>query len=261
MKVMGLTLALNLVLVPLLIPPVAAQEAGAKELFFAPLEGTSASRSPRSHEQEESPEGKSESSRDTESASRHPSSAAPVELASPAASSLSGLRFSIELIEPGQARGRMVTPLWEFRSEDRIRLHFRSNVDGYITLMQLGASGIETQLFPDPAQGLVDSTLEAGESRVLPSPDHWFRFDDEVGTEWLVVLFARSREELERAPSDTRPPRFVPRVEGMLASTNPIPGSKDLVLETETEIPGEIGTYGVNLRGAPIEMLIPLKHR
>jgi hypothetical protein len=168
-----------------------------------------------------------------------------------------GLHYWIELEEPG-GEGYYVSDQYVFRSGQRIRLHFVSNTGGQILLVQMGASGTSSLLFPNPSKGVTDNRLKPGEDRVLPGESYWFRFDSNPGTERLVALFA-SDAELERfpvksemGPADTK---------ALLQTVSHVRGSKDLVIETETQTASEIGTYGVNLKGEPVILEIVLQHR
>lgn len=170
-----------------------------------------------------------------------------------------GLSYWIELETPGSASGIQVTEGRTFKSGERIRLHFRSNSAGFISILQLGASGSSQILFPDSDQGLVDAAFPANEERILPSKDHWFRFDQNPGKERLIVIFARDRNELDSLPLMQRMDR--PATDDLIRSASHLRGSKDLVIETEAQTSSEIGTYGVNLKGQPVILEIVLEHR
>jgi hypothetical protein len=175
-----------------------------------------------------------------------------------AASRARGLHYWVEL-EDAAGEGSYVSSEQVFHSGQRIRLHFVSNADGRIMLLQMGTSKTATLLFPSPNQGLADNRLNAGEERVLPSDSHWFRFDAQPGTEQLLVLFARDAAELERfrvkpemGPADTRV---------MAREVGHVKGGKDLVIETETRIPSEVGTFVVNRKDEPVVLEISLRHQ
>lgn len=171
-----------------------------------------------------------------------------------------GIRYWIELIDPSEPAGLPVTSGRTFRSGDRIRLHFSGNSDGRIMIVQLGSSGTASVLFPDPEKGIIDNAISANVDQVLPTPHHWFRFDDQAGTERLVILFARTQREL----NDTyhvEPQMDVTRTAEFLRATLPPPGSKDLRIETETQESDRIGTYGVSISGKPVVLQIALQHR
>jgi Domain of unknown function (DUF4384) len=168
-----------------------------------------------------------------------------------------GLRYWIELEEPN-GESQHVSNQYVFRSGQRIRLHFESNADGRILLIQLGASRTATRLFPDPRKELTDDRLKAGEDRVLPSDSHWFRFDSNAGTERLIAMFA-GEAELEQFP--VKPEMGPTETKALMQSVSHVQGSKDLVIETETRTASQVGTYGVNLKGEPVILEILLQHR
>jgi hypothetical protein len=175
-----------------------------------------------------------------------------------------GLSYWIELKEgadaPGRkAPGKEVTAERVFRSGERIRLHFRSNADGYIALLQMAASGSSSILFPDHEKGADDNRLVAGLDRVLPTEKTWFLFDRTPGTERLIVLFAKSTAELDSFP--LRRSMDPETTSAVLRTGDSARGRKDLILETETQNASEIATYAVNLSGKPIIFEIQLHHR
>jgi len=169
-----------------------------------------------------------------------------------------GLSYWIELLEQPDAPGRQVTESRIFKSGEAIRLHFLSNHDGLISLLQIGSSGRPTFLFPDPAKGLDDNYLRAGVERILPTRGAWFRFDDTVGTEKLLVVFASEQDQLETMLYE-QPRSSSPRSD-LVRLASAASGSKDLFVETETTNAAEIGTYAVNVAGQPIVLEITLKH-
>lgn len=249
-------------------PPVK----GAKEIFYDPTGGAviSAPQSNSFHASPTAPSGTEGSSVGAKKGAASGSRAAKapkapgqterrevVQEASNKTSPL-GLSYWIDLVEQ-DGSGQQVTESRIFRSGERIRIHFRSNADGNIALLQLGSHGTSSVLFPDPAKGLADSRIAAGEDRILPAESAWFRFDDAPGSERILVLFARSQQELDRF--SIRPTMDAAATRAALRNADEIRGGKDLILETETENASEIGTYGVNLGGQPVVMEIQLKHR
>jgi hypothetical protein len=170
-----------------------------------------------------------------------------------------GLSYWIELSDETGTPMRPVTDRYVFKSGDRIRLHFRSNTDGRILLVQLGSSGVSSILFPDPVKGMAENSVRANEDHVLPTPTHWFKFDRNPGSEKLLVLFARSQSDLDHSfPTSTsmNPEQTSALVDGARNAA----GGKDLMIETETRQASEIGTYAVNVAGKPIVLQIVLAH-
>lgn len=163
-----------------------------------------------------------------------------------------GLSYWIELVEADGSAGKRVTEQRIFKSGEKIRLYFMSNRNGRISILQAGPSGRPQMLFPDPSKNLHDNSLRAGQERILPKTNAWFRFDRETGEERLLVAFAADQQQLE---STIRPQQSVPT---LLASVRS--GSKDLILEVDTENASDAGTYAVNTAGRPIVLEIVLKH-
>ncbi len=146
-----------------------------------------------------------------------------------------GLCYWLELVHPQGGAPVRVTEQRMFRSGERIRLHFQSNVDGRIRLLQLGSSGTATLLFPDPEKGLGNDLLRAGEDRILPAESAWFRFDNNPGTEELLLFFARETEQL---PSSIKPQMDKESTRHIVDVAETISGSKDLVVEVDAAPPG-----------------------
>ena len=172
-------------------------------------------------------------------------------------SSTLGLSYWIELVGR-DGKGQQVTDSRTFHSGEKIRLHFRSNAEGYIALIQLGSSGTSSILFPDPVRGLTDSRIAADSDRILPTDKAWFKFDNSPGTERIVVLFGRAQQDLDSF--QVKPRMDAPTTEAVLRGADKARGSKDLILETETENASEVGTYAVNLAGKPVVLDIQLRH-
>jgi hypothetical protein len=226
----------------LLVPVVAqAPESGAKLIFLDSTEGTATSVDPP---QKKRP---------------MPSRHKPIARPNSSGSTPLGLSYWIELREKAGSPGKKVTDLRVFHSGERIRLHFRSNADGRIMLVQLAASGRSSVLFPDPEKLALDNHLAAGEDRVLPSEKSWFLFDRTAGSERLVVLFARTEEDLD----SFRIQRTMDAVAtlALLRDVGILRGGKDLLLETETENAAQTATYAVTPSGKPIVLEIELHHQ
>lgn len=166
-----------------------------------------------------------------------------------------GLSYWIELVETPGAPGRQVTESRTFRSGERLRFHFRSNHNGYITLLQLGSSGIPSVLFPDSEAGLTDHGLPADQDRILPTPSSWFAFDDHPGTERLLVLFATQAD-----PPEKLVPGLLSSSKGTATALASAKGRKDLFIEREPDTVAAPATYAVSL-GSPLILLeVVLRH-
>lgn len=232
---------------------------GAKELFYDPVSASATRVSPGSTEKPPATKPPAKSTQPVRSRETRRSPNLPPTPETRASQKVLGLSYWVELQGASGAADTQVTGQRVFHSGERIRLHFLSNADGNIALIQLGSSGTSQVLFPDPGRGLTDSRLVAGEDKVLPDDASWFRFDQKPGTERLIVLFARGREDLDRFP--LRPSLDSKQTEDLIQNTRHVQGSKDLFVETETKKAGEVGTYGVNVSGQPVVLEIVLEHR
>lgn len=220
---------------------------GAKELFFDPEQRITAAARPGADAPPLAPKFDA-------SGRRLPHST------DPAKQRILGLSYWIELADASSTPIGPVTDQHTFVSGDRIRLHFRSNRDGHVLLVQLGSSGTSSVLFPDTRRGLAENRLRAQEDHVLPSPERWFKFDKNAGTETLLVLFARSQAELDHS-FPTRATMDAEQTGALLELASDATGRKDLVIETETQEATEVGTYAVSVAGKPIILQVVLKHR
>ena len=105
-----------------------------------------------------------------------------------------GISYWIELRRQGKIS--KVDNRTLFKSGDRIRFHFKANIDGYASIVLLrGTSGASKVLYPLPgaAQG---SRVTHGREYNLPAPA-WLVFDSHSGQETV-------RLALSRIPLDSR---------------------------------------------------------
>lgn len=102
-----------------------------------------------------------------------------------------GLRWKvIQKLESGEEVE--VDPAHTFRSRDRVRLAFESNLDGFLYIAMQGSSRRWALMFPNDQINGGSNALSAG--TLFQMPDNgWFRFDETPGTEELFVVFSRQR--------------------------------------------------------------------
>jgi Domain of unknown function (DUF4384) len=234
---------------------------GAKELFYDPagdnLSSASREKTPAKEASGKEPAGKTTVKRPSTQAA--PSSRRAVRRVSdPGAQKILGLSYWIELEGLKGQPGIQVTNQRIFKSGERIRLHFRSNAEGQIALLQLGSSGNSSFLFPDAEKGLTDTSLVADQDRVLPDASTWFTFDNHPGTERLLAVFAKTKADVDSL--SIGPTMDARATEEVLQTAEKQRGSKDLIIETETRKAAEIGTYGVTRSGKPVILEVELKH-
>jgi hypothetical protein len=163
-----------------------------------------------------------------------------------ASAKYSGLHYWIELEGAGPVTDDRV-----FHTGEAIRLHIRSNVDGYLSLWSLDSSGRGTQLFPGPKQPGADNYVKADSEYVTPG---LIRFAPPVEDERLLVFFSRSKTATP-APAGTSSDG------GPVAKMLGNSGAKALVFETEKNDSAEVGTYVVSKNGGSVAKEIRLRHQ
>jgi Domain of unknown function (DUF4384) len=162
----------------------------------------------------------------------------------PAQVRYAGLHYWIELDGVGP-----VTTDRVFRNGDRIRVHIRSNVDGYLSLWSLDASGAGKLLFPGPGSG--------SNNYLTADTDHSFgtiKFAPPAEDERMIVHFSRTRTSLPDSYGKSATADIV-------AQARTAAGSKALVFETENKEPSEVGHYVVSTDGGAVIKEVLLRHR
>ena len=155
-------------------------------------------------------------------------------------------------------------PATVFKSGDRVRFNFESNIDGYLYVVLQGSTGRWTVLFPDPEINQGRNTIKRGERYDVPG-DNWFLFDENPGTEQVFVIL--SKEPLNQLPGFKAP---VTQTESVQAAVvNDLQArilSRDLIMEKEKpqQTGGRINqaSYVVNPDelGKSVAALIRLNH-
>ena len=157
-----------------------------------------------------------------------------------------GLNYWLDLEGVGSVTSDRI-----FRTGDRIKLRVRSNVDGYLSLWSLDASGRGTLLFPKPGSGEGSNKVQADTEYVTPGE---IRFAPPVEDERLLVFFSRSTADIPSPTGKQTDSTAVARVLGPA-------GAKALVFESEKKVVSEVGDYVVNKNGGPIAKEIRLRHQ
>jgi hypothetical protein len=108
-----------------------------------------------------------------------------------------GVIYWVELDRAGQKSH--VNNKTEFVEGDKIRFHFKPNIDGYAYIQVAeGATGEKATLFPSAE--LSDNKVKCGEEIVLPfakgTDQAWLRFDDHPGTETVRIVVSRTPIDL-----------------------------------------------------------------
>jgi hypothetical protein len=110
-----------------------------------------------------------------------------------------GLKYWVELVQPNSSQILRVSSTRTFHSGERIRLHFESNVDGHISLLQMNPDGSSRLLFPDQRINNADNRIKAGIDTTIPFENAWFTFDTNPGMERILVFLTLDSRPL--APS------------------------------------------------------------
>lgn len=160
-----------------------------------------------------------------------------------------GVAYWVEWERPGSIATRIADPArFVFQSGDRIRLHVKTNVEGYLYLVNRGSSGQTTVLFPAAGMPEHPQRVRAREEYTVPERG-WIRFDDRPGEENIVFLLSQSplTNILGNAPVR---PELSPAMEARLTDVVKYRGTKDLLVETD-DSQGQQATYaGASLRPA-----------
>lgn len=82
-----------------------------------------------------------------------------------------------------------------FKSGDALRLHLKTSAKAYCYIGMVGSTGRKALLYPPQGE---DNTLEPGKEYVVP-PKGLIRFDNNPGTENMVVILSRQPLERTRA--------------------------------------------------------------
>ncbi len=151
----------------------------------------------------------------------------------------------------------------EFRSGDKVRFAFESNIDGHLYVAQLGSSGRWTVLFPNPEINEGRNAIKGFEQYLVPN-NGWFGFDETPGIEQVFVFL--SREPLAQLPGFNRPVTTLESVRASVVETlQQSIRSRDLVFQKDrSSSPAKPGivTYVVNRDevGKAVTASIQLKH-
>jgi hypothetical protein len=130
-----------------------------------------------------------------------------------------GIKYWLELIQPGTAQIVRVNSNRVFHSGERIRLHVETNVDGRVMLLQLGQDGTSQVLFPDARINSGDNYIRAGIDTPVPSARDWIKFDNRPGLERLIVFLTPADR---RFPAD-RPSPLIQQADARTSASQPKP--------------------------------------
>lgn len=169
-----------------------------------------------------------------------------------------GIRFWIEKVNQlGEMLGKVGVG-HSFRSGDRIQLAVESNDGGYLALVQQGADGRIGLLFPSSEEQLAEKSIPPHSKLLLPGERHCFTFDKKSGEIRLLIVVARSADDLRSLPlrakmsqSDLKTLRWIEARER---------GAKNLIVEAFVDPEEDPATYTVHRGGGIIVHEITLEH-
>jgi outer membrane protein OmpA-like peptidoglycan-associated protein len=115
-----------------------------------------------------------------------------------------GLR--VEIDRPDAARGS------QFRVGDAFRYRFRSDRDGYLTVLHIDSQGLTTLLYPSAADA--DSHIGAGVDKVFPAE---LSVQPPLGREDLVVIATPREVDLDDLGIELAPGEAVAQIESTAA--------------------------------------------
>jgi hypothetical protein len=104
-----------------------------------------------------------------------------------------GLRYAVLKRDSG-SNFREVDPETKFRTGDSIRLNVTPSTSGYLYVVQQGASGIWTLLFPRPDVANGSNFVDKGQMLAVPNDRAMWTFDAHAGEEKLFIVLARKPE-------------------------------------------------------------------
>lgn len=150
--------------------------------------------------------------------------------------SYQGMSYWIERISRNGSP-QQVTTSTVFKSGDRIRLHLKSKLPGYLYIVNQDSTGKTAVLFPNSTT--TSEYIESGIDYVIPS-SRAIRFDDQAGQELLWIFLTQ-----QPLPSDGQKPASN-RPAATQASYNPC-GGKGMLLEEPANLGRKCGSKGLQL--------------
>jgi len=244
---------LSAAMVALLAAPIVAQQKekeGAKTIFYNPSTGAASKPGLKPKPKTgKPPKDKSpQSEEDKILVPRTRVEAVKVESAKNA-----GLHYWFELEGVGKVSEDRV-----FYTSDRLRLHLRSNMDGYLSLWAYDSSGRSQLLFPKSSED--DKALAFSEdsnyvrANTEYSPGGAIVFSPPPEDERLLIFFSTSKDDV---PS----PQKNSLTAQQISEATQTEGSKSLLFEVEKKDQATFGSYVANPKGNSITKEIRLKHR
>ncbi len=169
-----------------------------------------------------------------------------------------GIRFWVQRVDD---RGNVLeetTVGHIFRSAERIQLVVQSNTEGYLAVLQQGSDGRAGLLFPPHESQIGTDRIPAHVKVILPGAGHSFTFDQQAGTERLLIVLVRDRQEFAALPLRREMTPADLTVVRQLALREL--GAKNLLVEAFADPKDDPATYAVNRAGSAIVQEVALVH-
>lgn len=154
------------------------------------------------------------------------------------------VKTSIELDRNGEKK--TVLPTEEFKSGDKVKFVYTTNVDCYVYWLTQGSSGTYNMLFPQAKVGM-DNWIKKNETYTIPIKGT-FKFDQTAGKEKvLLVMSPQKIPELEdavkeAAANDGKVSKTAGSVNSVSENTQNKRKTRDLVFEEENDKESGIST-------------------
>jgi hypothetical protein len=158
--------------------------------------------------------------------------------------SATGLMYYLELVKPSGEVLR-VNSTRVFHSGERVRVHFQSNVNGRLTIVQKQKDAHAHILFPDRRVRAGDNRIRRDVDTVVPSERAWFQFDQDAGEEQLLV-FLTTEEGYDAVKSEVaRAEIGQAQAQQLQSKVEQLQGSKGLLIEVDDQS-DKPAAYAVN---------------
>lgn len=112
-----------------------------------------------------------------------------------------GVKITLELERDGKTS--RVLPTHTFRTGDRVKLIYTTNIDCYVYWMAEGTSGEYYMLFPNPKVGM-DNWVKKNTAYTIPAKDGaTFKFKEPKGVEKILLIMSPQKmPDLEEAAEE-----------------------------------------------------------
>jgi len=149
------------------------------------------------------------------------------------------VKTAILLLRDGEES--IVLPSYKFKSGDKVKFVYTTNIDCYVYSMSQGSSGDYSMLFPHPRAGL-DNYVKRNETYTIPVKGK-FRFDDKKGVEKILLVLATEKvPELEEVVKSQKAVASNSSVKSVEKKQETKRKSRDLVFEEDDDEDSGVST-------------------